>query len=176
MFEFKNFGLLKSPEEWSSEKFLTLSREKLREGMLQWTLDAIHTPLTNSIIAKEKAKLALQSFQSIQSFMGDKKVDDPDGEGENVVKMGLSHIDLRDEIYCQIIKQVSCNPSPASTQRGWKLMGGCIATFPPSESFENYLEVYLKNYAPGDLQWCSTICSISRAIQHNGSAFAGTNG
>ena len=46
---------------------------------------------------------------------------------------------VRDEIYCQIIKQLTSNPHPESVAKGWQLLCMCVATFPPSFDFEMYL-------------------------------------
>lgn len=56
---------------------------------------------------------------------------------------------LRDEIYCQVIKQLSGNPSAESTFRGWQLFCVLLITFPPSKSFEPYVRGYLESYAAG---------------------------
>lgn len=148
MFKLRNFGQLKSADEWAGEKFFTMSREKLVAGQLQWTTDTIHSPLLQNIVGKEKQKLAIQNFQNILGFMGDKKSDNPDLDGENVVKFGLHYPDFRDEIYTQLLKQVTNNMNPNSFSRGWTLIGACVCTFPPSESMLNFLEVFLKTFAP----------------------------
>ena len=51
---------------------------------------------------------------------------------------------VRDEIYCQIVKQLIDNPGKSSVARGWNLMALCLSTFPPSDEFENFLELFLR--------------------------------
>ncbi|KAG8685589.1 hypothetical protein FRC09_014658, partial [Ceratobasidium sp. 395] len=56
---------------------------------------------------------------------------------------GIEHGELRDEIYCQVVKQLTDNPNPESTFRGWQLLCVLLVTFPPSKNFEGYLRSFM---------------------------------
>jgi len=55
----------------------------------------------------------------------------------------LTHGELRDEIYCQVMKQLTSNPSTESVFRGWQLLCVLLVTFPPSKNFEGSLHSYI---------------------------------
>lgn len=43
------------------------------------------------------------------------------------------------QVYLQIMKQLTSNPKPDSTAKGWQVMCMGCSTFLPSMDFENYL-------------------------------------
>ncbi|KAJ6497827.1 hypothetical protein C8R45DRAFT_1211640 [Mycena sanguinolenta] len=59
---------------------------------------------------------------------------------------GVTHGELRDEIYCQIMKQLTGNPSPESMFKGWQLLCVLLITFPPSKNFETYLRSFIQQH------------------------------
>jgi len=76
--------------------------------------------------------------------MGDKIYENIDGLLVELLSTMLSQNELIDEVYCQIMKQVTENPKKDSEERGWNLMAIVLATCPPSAQLENYLEFFLR--------------------------------
>ncbi|EJU04026.1 hypothetical protein DACRYDRAFT_48619 [Dacryopinax primogenitus] len=87
------------------------------------------------------------SFSSVSGSTGPGGAN---GDGNSIIEeerwllqAGISHTELRDEIYCQVMKQLTENPNTDSAFRGWQLLCVLIVTFPPSKYFEDHLTHFL---------------------------------
>ncbi|KAI9442649.1 MyTH4 domain-containing protein [Lactarius indigo] len=67
-------------------------------------------------------------------------------EARWLLREGLANGELRDEVYCQVMKQLTNNPNADSTFRGWQLRCVLLVTFPPSKNFEPYLHAFLSQH------------------------------
>eukprot|EP01097_Dermamoeba_algensis_P005188 TRINITY_DN3298_c0_g1_i1.p1 TRINITY_DN3298_c0_g1~~TRINITY_DN3298_c0_g1_i1.p1 ORF type:complete len:1335 (+),score=354.39 TRINITY_DN3298_c0_g1_i1:147-4007(+) len=146
---------LKSPDEYVQGKFF--GKDSLKAGMLLWTKEPIHTSLTHmyeieedlqtkeqQLHSRELNKTATKLFKNIMGWMGDRQLSFPQVLAREVLQTGIQEPLLRDEIYCQLIKQMTSNPTLASVDKGWRLMKLCLQTFPPSSEFENFLEMFIR--------------------------------
>ncbi|KAG7398201.1 hypothetical protein PHYBOEH_011524 [Phytophthora boehmeriae] len=110
---------------------------------LVWERKLISTTLTR--LSKEQAPVAVQAFRNISGFMGNRA----SGKGQidhcfkllrNVVPRSQA---VKDEIYCQLCKQLTRNPSANAVMNGWLLMNACLVTFPPSPPLAECLERFI---------------------------------
>jgi hypothetical protein len=61
----------------------------------------------------------------------------------NLIIVGRNCVMIRDEILLQIVKQIRGNPHVLNRNRLWNMLATCLHHFPPSQSLENYLELFL---------------------------------
>jgi len=87
--------------------------------------------------------MAIQIHKDLLGYMGDKHMPFPAMLAQDVLRKGFETPMIRDEIFLQIIKQLTGNPRPESIAKGWQMMCMCVSTFPPSKRFENFLLHYI---------------------------------
>jgi hypothetical protein len=138
-FDVKNYPNLRTADDFA--RGAVLNKTKIKENFLSFQPMVIPKSLTD--LNRENNKLALQIHKDLLGYMGDKQLPFPAMLAQDILRKGYEYKPIRDEIYMQIIKQLSNNPRPESVAKGWQVMCMCVGTFPPSPEFENFLLHYI---------------------------------
>ncbi|XP_024944481.1 uncharacterized protein LOC107271471 isoform X3 [Cephus cinctus] len=152
-------GSLKVIESLKSKK--KNKKGKGQQDGAEWTwkeqVDLVKysaVPIEHSLLRLENdlSTLAVECFLCLMRYMGDQALP-PDMSEVKCVYTILMHCHkyepLRDEVYCQLMKQTTNNksPNPDSCQRGWRLFSIVAAYFTCSEGLRPYLTKYLETAA-----------------------------
>ena len=121
MFTFSTFPRLRQKEEYATHSIQFWKRDDFAANMLVWTKSAILTSLTDMDSAT--AKLAVKMHKSILGFCGDRNNPHPNSLAYDIILNGVNNTALADEIYCQLMKQLTANPDEQSISQAWKLLG-----------------------------------------------------
>ncbi|XP_072168442.1 unconventional myosin-XV-like [Diadema setosum] len=138
----------------------------MQQSMQQYIMAVSFTnsPIQASLIeitVPELNKTALECFLALMQIMGDYPLRTRGGTGQEraiyecvvlIIKVCKNTTKLRDEILCQVIKQVTDNRSPKrqSAQQGWRLLLLLTAYMPCSKVLRPYLFQYLTEAAAQD--------------------------
>jgi len=143
--QIKTYGF----DEYAKKNFMEhrrgLFRKKIPlESLLCWSKQSIRKPLLKS--SRNYYKDALRCFSLIQRILGDKNSNSNLNDVQKLLDIGLNNANIRDEIYCQVCKQLNKNPNFGHIVLGWKLMSVLVIAFPPSRDFEEYLKCFIEKY------------------------------
>ncbi|TDG99077.1 hypothetical protein EPR50_G00207140 [Perca flavescens] len=123
---------------WKSEA-LSFCKEGLRSPLTTLPSEALQTE-------------ALKLFKSCQLFINvlveSPSVDYHTSLAQNALQVCLTHPELQNEVYCQLIKQTNRRtPHNYSLTQCWQLLSLCVALFLPQQHFLWYLRQYLQRNA-----------------------------
>eukprot|EP00457_Paulinella_chromatophora_P000053 gb/GEZN01000053.1/.p1 GENE.gb/GEZN01000053.1/~~gb/GEZN01000053.1/.p1 ORF type:complete len:2897 (+),score=759.98 gb/GEZN01000053.1/:46-8736(+) len=135
LFPLKRCKLIRAPDEYAKGKPLELKQKRLVWQIedLPSTLVKLNAKYCGSVkkskLIKRVGKLL---FKNIRYYMGDRYHAYPSTLAFQVVETCVGEPLLRDEVYAQLVKQTTQNPSPESELMGFKLMYLCLQAFKPS--------------------------------------------
>ncbi|KAJ9573627.1 hypothetical protein L9F63_008968, partial [Diploptera punctata] len=128
----------------------------IRRKILNDTVDLVKfssMPIEQSLLRLEPGELsdlAVECFAAVMRYMGDLPMSPDSSEVKCLILRHChKHEALRDEVYCQLMKQTTNNKSvkPDSCQRGWRLFSIVAAYFVCSDTLKPYLFKYLETAA-----------------------------
>ena len=112
-----------------------------KESMLTFTKS---TNLPTSMVHMhdpENVNLACGIFKDMCKLLkGELKPDHHNLTIQSTIAYGIERAELRDEIFCQLIRQVTNNSKEESVVRGWHFLTLCTIGFPPSKNFNKVRE------------------------------------
>jgi myosin VIIa len=121
-----------------------------RRGDRLWAYqkEPLKQPLLKKLVGKvDLSDEACECFLNILKYMGDHPSTRKRMGNEltdNIFEPPLKNEILKDEIYCQLLKQLTDNRNRISEERGWELLWLSTGCFAPSASLQKEVTLFLR--------------------------------
>uniref|UniRef100_A0A8C6QU39 Myosin XVB n=1 Tax=Nannospalax galili TaxID=1026970 RepID=A0A8C6QU39_NANGA len=149
------------------------SAKKAAVNLVQYSKVRSQAPIQESLIDlrnDDMSKQAVAGFQVLMQFMGDQSK--PRSKDELVLLYELLKLcreeDLRDEMYCQVIKQVTGHPHPEHCALGWSILSLFTGFFAPSTTLMPYVTKFLQDSSPNQELAQNSQENLQRTVKYGG--------
>lgn len=140
-----NFSALRDPLAWGGPQAMGVELKQLKHNMLHFSPDFITQSLTELDAAEQK--LAIQNFTNILRAMGDQHSSNADRSTEAILKTCNKSTELCNEVYMQMMRQLSGNPSFTSAGAGWDIFERLCTDVLPSDEMQDFVQMWLTSAA-----------------------------
>lgn len=157
----------RKPHTWLTQMSRD-TKEKAAINLIQYTKDPIQESLTSFCNGDTNSK-AVAGFKALMQFMGDQPK--PRGKDELSLLYELLKLcqdDLRDEMYCQVIKQVTGHPQPKHCALGWSVLSLFTGFFAPSTTLMPYVTKFLQDSSPSEELARRSQENLQRTVKYGG--------
>jgi len=143
--DLSQFKRLKNPTKWKGHRrdgILSRS-EKGLQAMMSHNRNEIREALTE--VASSQEMLAQQTYRDVLGWMGDRSIPECQrlGFAQGIVEVARQDEAMADEVYVQVMKQLTRNPSERSILNGWKLMLLLCQQVTPSTDLEEFVRSFI---------------------------------
>uniref|UniRef100_A0A8K9XD71 Myosin VIIBa n=1 Tax=Oncorhynchus mykiss TaxID=8022 RepID=A0A8K9XD71_ONCMY len=129
-----------------TNEVMVISKNVAPERLWVKSREPIKQPLLKKLAGN--SELILDLCLPILKYMGDyptKQIQSPLELTDQIFGPATKDEALRDEIYCQIMKQMTSNNNRFSLEQGWQLLWLCCGLFPPSQSLLKHTQRFLES-------------------------------
>uniref|UniRef100_A0A3Q3J003 Myosin VIIBb n=1 Tax=Monopterus albus TaxID=43700 RepID=A0A3Q3J003_MONAL len=119
-----------------------------KEKLWACSKEPLKQPLLKSLVRNSDLSYLACNLLPILKYMGDypiKNIRSPVELTDQIFGPATQHKALQDEIYCQIMRQMTSNNNRLSMERGWQLMWLCSGLFPPSSNLMRHTRHFLES-------------------------------
>jgi len=159
----------RSPMQQTMSKAPT-SRMRGKEKVWQHSRDMMKQPLLKKILHdNDLVQEAIATFLAIMKYMGDyptRRTLHGSELTDQIFEAPLQYDLLKDEVYCQIMKQLTNNKNGYSEERGWELMWLATGIFAPSNQLLPHLQKFLQTRRNGNALANDCFFRYQRPIRH----------
>eukprot|EP01130_Rhizamoeba_saxonica_P014414 TRINITY_DN6296_c0_g1_i1.p1 TRINITY_DN6296_c0_g1~~TRINITY_DN6296_c0_g1_i1.p1 ORF type:complete len:386 (-),score=57.01 TRINITY_DN6296_c0_g1_i1:45-1202(-) len=157
--DIEKFQMIGYAEEYFKTHRRGIFKRRIQlEKLIQYHPDPLQTSLLQ-LSDEEQTIEAVKIYKVILKFIGKGPTEKTLLKMSDSIGKAVIVAQLRDEIYCQVIKQTTGNPHVNKRENGWRIFCMLLEVFCPTQDFEYYVLAHFEKHtnAP-DIGIYATYC------------------